>query len=371
MHLLVVDDDARNRYLLRTVFTAAGHRVTEAYEGASALEAARADPPDAIITDILMPGMDGYALCREWRADPLLAPRPFVFFTANYTDKEDERLAAHLGADLYLTKPRDPSLVLEAIEGLVNRMEHGDAVARPNGDSGEATLREHNVRLLHKMEQQLEDLREANQRLYAMINGTVGAIAKLVEARDPYTAGHQERVSKLAHAMAIEIGMSEDESEGIRVAGVIHDIGKVYVPSGILTRPGRLSEPEFAIIKMHPDIAYSVLSEIDFPWPVAEYVLQHHERLDGSGYPNALPAEEILAGSRVLAVADVVEAMTNHRPYKPAVGVEAALEEIEQNSGRLYDHEATAACCRLFRERGYELRQEQSPHPGSAVLYSK
>jgi len=371
MHLLVVDDDARNRYLLRTVFGAAGHRVTEADEGTSALEAARSDPPDAIITDILMPGMDGYALCREWRADPLLADRPFVFFTANYTDKEDAHLASNLGADLYLTKPRDPDVLLADVESLVNRVTQGDEVARPGGDSSEETLREHNVRLLHKMEQQLEDLREANQRLYAMINGTVGAIAKLVEARDPYTAGHQERVSKLGFAIAGEMGMTQDDCEGIRVAGVIHDIGKVYVPSGILTRPGRLSEPEFAIIKMHPDIAYSVLSEIEFPWPIAQYVLQHHERLDGSGYPNALPAEEILVGSRVLAVADVVEAMTNHRPYKPAVGIGAALEEIEQNSGHLYDAEATAACCRLFREQDYELRQDESPHPGSAVLYSK
>jgi len=370
MHVLVVDDDPRNRYLLQTVFGSAGHRVTQAEEGESALRAARAEPPDVIIADILMPGMDGYALCREWRADPVLASVPFVFFTANYTELEDSQLAANLGADLYLTKPRDPSVLLLDVEALYNRVQHGESVAQ-GGGSDEHTLREHNVRLLHKMEQQLDELRDANTRLYEMINGTVGAIAKLVEARDPYTAGHQERVSKLAFAIAAEIGMSEDECEGIRVAGVIHDIGKVYVPSGILTRPGRLSEPEFAIIKMHPDIAYDVLSEIVFPWPIAEYVHQHHERLDGSGYPNALPAEEILPGSRVLAVADVVEAMTNHRPYKPAVGIDAALEEIEQNSGRLYDAEATAACCRLFREQGYELRHDQNVHPGSAVLYSK
>lgn len=371
MHVLVVDDDSRNRYLLQTVFGAAGHRVTEAEEGASALNAARNDPPDVIITDILMPGMDGYALCREWRAHPVLASIPFVFFTANYTELEDSQLAANLGADLYLTKPRDPGVLLLDVESLVDRVHQGDPVAQPGGESDEGTLREHNVRLLHKMEQQLDELREANTRLYEMINGTVGAIAKLVEARDPYTAGHQERVSKLAFAIAAEMGMPEDDCEGIRVAGVIHDIGKVYVPSGILTRPGRLSEPEFAIIKMHPDIAYDVLSEIEFPWPIAEYVHQHHERLDGSGYPNALPAEEILPGSRVLMVADVVEAMTNHRPYKPAVGISAALEEIEQNSGHLYDAEVTAACCRLFRELGYELRHDQDAHPGSAVLYSK
>lgn len=369
MHVLVVDDDERNRYLLRTVFGAAGHRVSEAPEGESALVSARNDVPDVIVADILMPGMDGYALCREWRSDPLLAHIPFVFFTANYTETEDAQLASNVGADLYLTKPRDPGLLLQDIEGLVERVREGATVAQPGDDSDEETLRQHNVRLLHKMEQQLDELRDANQRLYAMINGTVGAIAKLVEARDPYTAGHQERVSQLAFAIAQEMGMPEDESEGIRVAGVIHDIGKVYVPSGILTRPGRLSEPEFAIIKMHPQIAYDVLSQIEFPWPIADYVHQHHERLDGGGYPDGLTADEILTGSRVLAIADVVEAMTNHRPYKPAVGIDAALEEIETNSGRLYDAEAAAACCRLFREQGYELRHE--PHPGTASAYSK
>lgn len=370
MHVLIVDDDTRNRYLLRTIFGAAGHRVTEATEGEEALASAREDRPDVIVTDILMPGMDGYALCREWRADPGLSEVPFAFFTANYTEDEDARLAENLGADLYLTKPCDPSVLVQRIEGLVTDVQAGLPVAHPDADSDEETLREHNVRLLHKMEQQLEDLKEANLRLYGMINGTVTAIAKLVEARDPYTAGHQERVSSLAFAIAREMGLAEDDCEGIRVAGVIHDIGKVYVPSGILTRPGQLSEPEFAIIKMHPDIAYTVLSEIEFPWPIAEYVHQHHERLDGSGYPGGLNAEEILPGSRVLAIADVVEAMTNHRPYKPAVGIDAALEEIEKNSGRLYDPEAAAACCRLFREAGYELRPDQ-PHPGSAVLYSK
>lgn len=369
MHILVVDDDSRNRYLLRTVFGAAGHRVSEAEEGQSALDAARREAPDVIVTDILMPGMDGYALCREWRSDPVLAHIPFVFFTANYTESEDAALASNVGADLYLTKPRDPGLLLQDIETLVDRVRQGASVAQPGDDSDEETLRQHNVRLLHKMEQQLDDLREANQRLYAMINGTVGAIAKLVEARDPYTAGHQERVSQLAFAIATETGMSEDDSEGIRVAGVIHDIGKVYVPSGILTRPGRLSDPEFAIIKMHPQIAYDVLSQIDFPWPIADYVHQHHERLDGGGYPNGLAGDQILPGSRVLAIADVVEAMTNHRPYKPAVGIEAALDEIETNSGRLYDAEAAAACGRLFREQGYELRHE--PHPDAASIYSK
>jgi len=370
MHVLVVDDDSRNRYLLRTIFGSAGHKISEAAEGQEALDVARAEPPDVIIADILMPGMDGYALCREWRADPVLADKPFVFYSANYTENEDEQLASKLGADLFLTKPRDPTLLLHEIEVLVADVAKGAAVAHPLDDSDDETLREHNARLLRQMEQQLTEVGQANLRLLNMINGTVTAIAKLVEARDPYTAGHQERVAALAHAIALEMGMSDDDSEGIRLAGVIHDIGKIYVPSGILTRPGQLSDPEFAIIKMHPDIAFNVLSGIDFPWPIADYVHQHHERLDGSGYPQGLPAQDILPGSRVIAIADVVEAMTNHRPYRPAIGIDAALEEIDKNSGRLYDSEAAAACARLFNGHGYELRPDL-PHPSPVVPYSR
>lgn len=370
MHVLIVDDDFRNRYLLRTIFGSAGHRISEASEGQEALDVARSEPPDVIIADILMPGMDGYALCREWRADPVLAGKPFVFFSANYTENEDEQLASKLGADLFLTKPRDQSLLLHDIEGLVAGVAKGALVAHPSDDSGEETLREHNVRLLRQMEQQLTEVSQANLRLLNMINGTVTAIAKLVEARDPYTACHQERVAALAHAISLEMGMSDDDSEGVRLAGVIHDIGKIYVPSSILTRPGQLSEPEFAIIKMHPDIAYDVLSGIDFPWPIADYVHQHHERLDGSGYPQGLSAQSILPGSQLIGIADVVEAMTNHRPYRPAIGIDAALEEIEKNSGRLYDTEAAAACVRLFKEHGYELRPDH-PHPNPVMPYSR
>ncbi len=204
------------------------------------------------------------------------------------------------------------------------------------------------------------DLAVTVAKLSEMLDGSITAIAKIVEARDPYTAGHQERVAALATAIAAEMGLDDDFCNGIRMAGLIHDIGKVYVPAEILTKPRTLNDVEFALIKMHPEVAYDVLASIDFPWPIADYIVQHHERLNGSGYPHGIAGDDILRGSKILAVADVVEAMSSHRPYKVAAGLDAALEEIERNSGKLYDPEATVACIRLFRERGFVLPQTDS-----------
>lgn len=368
MHALIVDDDTRSRYLLRLQLQTAGHRVTDFPDATAALAYARTEPPDIVVSDILMPGMDGFALCREWKTDPSLAPIPFVFHTANYAESADEHLAETLGADLFLTKPMEHEDLLAALEKLVKRVAVTGARV-PVDIPAEETFREHNVRLLRKLEQQLEEVQSANERLRAMISGTVLAMAKLVEARDPYTAGHQERVALLADAIALEMGISADVRQGIYTAGLIHDIGKISVPSAILSRPTRLTAPEFAIIQTHPDIAHEVLEGIDFPWPIADYVHQHHERMDGTGYPRGLRGDEILTGARILAIADVVEAMTNHRPYKPAVGIDAALEEIRSHAGTLYDEEAAAACARVFAG-GFELRPAPE-HPGAASEYTR
>jgi putative nucleotidyltransferase with HDIG domain len=184
---------------------------------------------------------------------------------------------------------------------------------------------------------------------------TVNTLASTVEMRDPYTAGHQRRVTILACAIAEEIGLTEEQFDGLRLAGMIHDIGKITVPIEILNKPGRISETEFNIIKTHPQAGYNLLREIEFPWPVAQIVLQHHERLDGSGYPQGLKDGTIMLEAKILAVADVVEAMASHRPYRPALGIEAALEEIAKNRDILYDHEIVDVCHRLFTEKGFRL----------------
>jgi putative nucleotidyltransferase with HDIG domain len=177
----------------------------------------------------------------------------------------------------------------------------------------------------------------------------IKSVSFLTESRDPYTAGHQMKVSELAVGIAREMGLSGDMIEGIRVAGIVHDMGKLSVPAEIVTKPGALTPFEFSIIKEHPGKAFEVLKEIDFPWPVAEMVLQHHERLDGSGYPLGLKGNDICLEARVLAVADVVGAISSHRPYRRSLGIETALQEIDENKGVFYDADVTRACERSLR----------------------
>jgi putative nucleotidyltransferase with HDIG domain len=175
------------------------------------------------------------------------------------------------------------------------------------------------------------------------------------EARDPYTAGHQKRVADLAHVIATEMGLPLDTIEGIRMAGSIHDIGKISVPAEILSKPSKLTEIEFFLIKEHSRSGYEMLKDVESSWPLAEIVYQHHERMNGSGYPRNLKGDEIFIEARILAVADVVEAMASHRPYRPGFGIEKALDEIEKNKGILYDDTVADACLKLFREKAYQM----------------
>jgi len=202
------------------------------------------------------------------------------------------------------------------------------------------------VEAQHSVEESLKNLRKA-------LNGTVKALANTLESKDPYTAGHQKRVVKLACALARELGESSHYIEGMRVMGFLHDLGKIAIPGEILSKPSRLSEYEFNLIKIHPQAGYDILKEIDFPWPVALAVLQHHERLDGSGYPHGLSGHDIIMEARILAVADVVEAIASHRPYRPALGIEQAMKEISQHQGVLYDAAVVQACLRLLSEKAF------------------
>jgi PAS domain S-box-containing protein/putative nucleotidyltransferase with HDIG domain len=199
------------------------------------------------------------------------------------------------------------------------------------------------------------ELKVSFKKLRKTLDGIVHAMAIVGEARDPYTAGHQRRVAELAAAIADEMGLEFDKIEGIRIAGLLHDIGKISVPSEILSRPGRLTAIEFSFIKSHPQVGYDVLKGIEFPWPIADIVLQHHERIDGSGYPKGLKGKEILIEAKILGVADVVEAMSSHRPYRPALGIDKALAEVLKNRGVLYDSEVVNACVKVFAEKGFEF----------------
>lgn len=196
---------------------------------------------------------------------------------------------------------------------------------------------------------------EAQRAQYEILLETIDAFVLAIEKRDPYTAGHQKRVTKLAVAIAKKAGLSNNRIEGLRLGALIHDIGKIYVPGEILNRPGKISKPEFDLIKLHPEIGEEIISGINFPWDIRKMIIQHHERLDGSGYPNGLKEDEIIMEAKIIAVSDVVEAINSHRPYRPALGIEIALDEIKRGRGKYYDPQIVDFCVELFENENFKF----------------
>jgi PAS domain S-box-containing protein/putative nucleotidyltransferase with HDIG domain len=214
------------------------------------------------------------------------------------------------------------------------------------------------LRDITERKQAAEQLQQSFQKMERTLEGTIQAIRTMVDTRDRYTAGHQLRVTELACAIAEAMGLSSQQIQAVHVAGLLHDVGKILLPTEILTKPGRLNDIEFAMIRTHPRAGYNILKSIEFPWPIAKTVLQHHERMDGSGYPERVRGEEILIEARILAVADVVEAMSSHRPYRAALGLDTALDEVVKNSGVLYDPRVVDACVRVFKENAFSFKSE-------------
>lgn len=363
--ILVVDEIQENRRLLRKTLEWHGYTVEEAGNGAEALEMARKEMPGLIISDVLMPVMDGFQLCRTLKMDKELKGIPVIFYSASYYDRESQKFALALGAAAYIVKPIKSDELVRII---------GDAVDKQK-KPGKKPIEEkvymklYNERLVRKLEKKMldlerevaerkkveEELKQSHERLQRYFDGTVNALASALEMRDPYTAGHQRKVSRLSCAIAEEMGISEEQIRATRIAATIHNVGKIVVPAEILSKPGRLTEHEFNMIKSHPQAGHDIIKEIDFEMPVKEIVLQHHERMDGSGYPNGLKGEEILLEARIIGVADVVEAMASHRPYRAALGIDVALEEISQNKDILYDPEVVDACLSLFTEKNFKF----------------
>ncbi len=234
---------------------------------------------------------------------------------------------------------------------------------RPQRDEGPFLKEERNLiniiaerlgEIIEKKQGEVE-LQQSYQKLQKTMEDTIYTIGKIAETRDPYTAGHQKNVSQIATFIAQEMKLPQDKIEGIRIASLVHDIGKISIPSELLNKPTKLTEIEYSLIKDHSQVGYDVLKSIEFPWPIAEIVFQHHERLNGSGYPNKLKGDEIVLEAKIIGVADVVEAMSSHRPYRPALGIDAALEEISKNKGTLYDPEVVDMCFKLFKEKRFKF----------------
>ena len=206
-----------------------------------------------------------------------------------------------------------------------------------------------------KCNQLEKELKQSYKKLQKIIEGTANIIMKVVETRDPYSTGHQQRVSKLATAIAQEMKLPQDKIEGIRIASLVHDIGKVNLPTEIVSKPSKLVEVEFNLIKNHPRVGYNILKKVDFPWPIAEIVLQHQEKIDGSGYPRGLKGDEICIEAKILGVANVVEAMSSYKSYRPALSIDEALAEIVKNKNILFDPEVVDTCIKLFKEKGFKF----------------
>lgn len=333
--ILAVDDTPTSLKLVTELLKAEGYEVRSALNGELALNAAVSNPPELVLLDIRMPVMDGLEVCRRLKADPNTREVPVIFVSAA-SEVSEKLLGFEVGAVDYVTKPyqRDELLARVRTHLELYRLRH---------------------RLEGLVAARTADLLASERRVKDSLLETITAFAVLVEMRDPYTAGHQRRVAHLASAIATEMRMTDHGVDGVRLAGVVHDIGKIQIPTEILSKPGRLTPVEFELIKQHAVGWYEILKAINFPWPIAQIVRQHHERLDGSGYPQALTSDQILLEAKILAVADVVESIISHRPYRPGLGLAAALDEINTHKGRLFDPPVVEACFRLFKELGYVL----------------
>ena len=327
-HILVVDDEETLRYLIREGVERSGYGCSVASDGLEALKILEEKGADVVISDIMMPGMDGIELAKrikeEYDAD--------IILITGFIDEYSYDNVIELGVSDFLEKPI-------GIEELILRLKR--------------VLRERtNIRERNRAE---EELRDSLKKLRTAMESIVEAIGLAIEKKDPYTSGHQKRVATFAGAIAKEMGLSQDQIDGLRMAAMIHDIGKNAIPGQILSKPAKLTKLEMEMIKEHSQIGYDILKGIEFPWPVAQMVLQHHERIDGSGYPQGLLGDEIYLGAKILGVADVVEAMASHRPYRASLGLDKAMEEISKNSGIFYDPDVVDAALRLLREKRFEF----------------
>ena len=337
--ILVVDDDESVCRFMTRLLDRSGYRCTMATDAAGARNYMKNQNFDLVLSDVNMPGESGIDLIRYSIAT---YPETAVIMVTGVDDQQIADTALELGAYGYIIKP------FKSNELMINV---GNALRRRRL---EITTRIHQENLEKIVAERTEALQTTMSDLQRSIQGIIQVIAKTVETRDPYTAGHQKRVSTLACAIAQEMNLSGSQLQGIKMAGDIHDLGKLSVPAEILSKPTKLTDPEFNLIKTHPQVGYDILKDIEFPWPIAQIVYQHHERMDGSGYPQGLVGKEILLEARIMAVADVVEAMASHRPYRPALGIGKALEEIKLNKGVLYDPEVVDACLKLSKKKGFK-----------------
>ena len=477
MKILVVDDQADARLIQKILLEQKGYTVIEAENGKEALSVIKDSAPGLIISDIMMPVMDGFELCREVNGIPEMADIPFIFYSAHFIEQHDIQLGKDLNAALFLVKPLPAKQFIIEIEKVIANTNTRNLKPAITGAAFEI---EHTERLLSTLQSKAEkveeserlfkhvieavpaaiyeatlpDLRlsffdskirkligidfvqfnsglfnwyeqihlkdkarvkqhilkaaqeqastfqleyrmyhadgkalvwledngtieydstgkalriygalininarkEAEDKLLESFEATIKAVSLALEKRDPYTAGHQHNCARIAKAIAEQLNLSDDMIKGIYQAAAIHDIGKIYLPSEILNKPSKLSSAEFGLIKTHAQVGCDIIKDVKFPWPIANAILQHHERLDGSGYPSGCRADEICLEAKVLAVADVLDAMSSDRPYRKGLGLNAALAELKKNAGIIYDKDIVNVTLLLFQEKNFPIQ---------------
>ncbi len=332
--LLTIEDEETIRRSIVAFFQDCDIHVLEADNGRTGIEIFRSQKPDIILCDLRMPEIGGHEVIEVVTKE---APTTPIIIVSGTGILEDAIHAVRLGAWDYVLKPIYDMAILEhSVKKALER----------------ATLVKENQRYQKHLEQMVET---RTNELEKAFHGIINAIATILEYRDPYTAGHQQRVANIAQEIAIEMNLDKNIIEGIYISGLIHDIGKIAIPAEILSKPTNLLDIEYMLIKNHPQTGYEILQNIAFPWPVATIVHQHHERLNGSGYPLGISGNAMLMQSKILIVSDVVEAMASHRPYRAALGVEKAVHELKGNRGKLYDPDIVDVLITVLGKRKIDL----------------
>lgn len=353
--ILCVDDEYLVRKSIVLFLNRSGFKVLEAENGRQGLEMFNKYKPDVVLADIKMPELSGLELLSILRKK---APNTPVIIISGAGIMSSAEEAIKLGAWDFIMKPvYDPAIVEHTVKRELERANMVRELRLYQSHLEDEIIRRTNEVYKELREREIAEkaVKKSYEDLEKTMSGTLLAFGRLAEARDPYTAGHQIRVARLASEVGKKMGLTEDECKGIDVAGSMHDIGKINIPSEILNKPGNLSEIEMNLIKTHPQLGYDIVKNIPFPWPVSETILQHHERLDGSGYPLGLKGNKINLYAKIIAVVDIVEAMSSHRPYRPALGMTMALEEIKKFKDIKYDGKVVDICIQLIREENFKF----------------
>ena len=328
--ILVVEDEKIVALDINNVLDKLGYEVPALVaSGDEAIEAVKRTKPDLVLMDIVLrgntDGIEAAEMIRHRYGTPL------VFLTA-YADEKILRRVKHIEPFGYILKPFQEKELYSTIE--IALFKHG---------------------LERKRLRQQDKLKRSSRRMLKSYEAAVNSLSKAVEMRDPTSAGHQKKVADLSCAIAREMGLKDKVIDGIRLAALVHDVGKIRIPVEILRKPGHLNDDELSMVKEHPQVGYEILKDVDFPWPIAEMVHQHHERLDGSGYPEGIKAEGMSTGSKILAVAEVIATMLAHHTYQPSCDESFVLSELIRSRGTLYDPQVVDACVVLFKEKKFEF----------------